>query len=128
MNDAMALGEDAPRRLPKPDFKPLPVKSSSKKDRHTKPSHRPQPPAADLPEVTFRAIAEQHAADHNLVFVPTGKSHPGTGKPLFKVSKSVDGRGGITVYVGEDAVYAMVQDGVFRAILLDDMVKMAGGG
>ncbi len=127
MNDAMALGEDAPERLAKPDFKPLPVRlSANGKDKQAKSSRRAKPSSTEQQDITFRAIAEQHAADHNLIFVPTGASHPGTGKPLFKVSKSVDGRGGVTVYVGEDAVYAMVQDGVFRAVLLDDMVKMAG--
>ncbi len=125
MNDAMALGADAPAMLRKPDFKPLPSgsKASIKKSTSRKQVVGNDP---DQPEVTFRAIAEKHAADHNLLFVPTGSSHPATGKPLFKVSKSLDGRGGVTVYVGEDAVYAMVSEGVFRAVLLDDMVRMAG--
>jgi tuftelin-interacting protein 11 len=127
MNDAMALGEDAPQRLVKPVFMPLPVKSSANgKDKQSKSVPRSKPSTTEQQDITFRAIAEQHAADHNLIFVPTGASHLGTGKPLFRVSKSVDGRGGLTVYVGEDAVYAMMQDGTFRAVLLDDMVKMAG--
>ncbi|KAI5454841.1 hypothetical protein NCC49_002123 [Naganishia albida] len=122
MNEAMSLGSDAPSRLAKPDFKPLPDKQS----RATKSkSSRPAVAPADQPEITFRTIAEQHAAEHNLLFVPTGKSHSATGKQLFKVSKNFDGKGGVTVYVGEDAVYALMEDGAFRPVLLDDMVKMA---
>lgn len=127
MNEAVTLGDAAPSRLAKPDFKPIPSRRSkeSSSSRTVKPSPAPH---VDENEISFKTIAEEHAAEHNLIFVPTGKSHPGTGKPLFKVSKNVDGRGGVTVYVGEDAVYAMMDDGRYRAVLLDDMVKMAGGG
>jgi tuftelin-interacting protein 11 len=122
MNEAMSLGAEAPTKLAKPDFKPLP----DKKSRTSKPkSSRSVVALPDQPEVTFRTIAEQHAAEHNLLFVPTGKSHSATGKQLFKVSKNFDGKGGVTVYVGDDAVYAMMEDGAFRAVLLNDMVKMA---
>jgi tuftelin-interacting protein 11 len=122
MNEAMSLGSDAPAKLAKPDFNPLPDKKTRDSRVKTGRSTAAQP---DQPEITFRTIAEQHAADHNLLFVPTGKSHSATGKQLFKVSKNFDGKGGITVYVGEDAVYAMMEDGAFRPVLLDDMVKMA---
>lgn len=122
MNEAMSLGSEAPKRLAKPDLKSMPDKKSRPAKSTT---GRTTAIASDQPEITFRSIAEQHAASHNLLFVPTGKSHSATGKQLFKVSKSFDGKGGITVYVGEDAVYAMMEDGTFRPVLLDDMVKMA---
>jgi tuftelin-interacting protein 11 len=122
MNEAMSLGSEAPKKLAKPDLKSLP----DKKARTTKSSAgRTTAAQPDQPEITFRSIAEQHAANHNLLFVPTGKSHSATGKQLFKISRSFDGKGGITVYVGDDAVYAMMEDGSFRPVLLDDMVKMA---
>lgn len=122
MNEAMSLGSEASTKLAKPDLKSLP----DKKARNTKSTTgRSKAAPADQPEITFRSIAEQHAANHNLLFVPTGKSHSATGKQLFKVSKNFDGKGGITVYVGDDAVYAMREDGTFRPVLLDDMVKMA---
>jgi tuftelin-interacting protein 11 len=125
MNDAMILGADAPNRLVKPTFVPLPDKKSS--DKKSKLSSRGRTAAFAQPtesEVTFRSIAEQYAADRNLLFIPTGRSHTTTGKQLFKVAPGLDARG-VTVYVGDDAVYAQVKDGSFRAVLLDDMVKMA---
>lgn len=127
MSEAMTLGSDAPHRLHKPVFKPLPAKSSADKAAKESSRRRPAvgPQAATEDEVTFRSIAESYASERNLLFLPTGKSHTATGKQLFKVSKTLDGRGA-TVYVGADAVYAQVEDGSFRAVLLDDMVKMAG--
>ncbi|KAJ9124319.1 hypothetical protein QFC22_001119 [Naganishia vaughanmartiniae] len=122
MNEAMSLGPEAPAKLAKPEFKPLQDKKSRDKKGKDVRTKTTQP---DQPEITFRSIAEQHAVEHNLLFIPTGKSHSATGKQLFKISKNPDGRGGITVYIGDDAVYAMGEDGSFRPVLLDDMVKMA---
>ncbi len=62
-------------------------------------------------------------AEHDLVLLPVGRSHD-NGKPLFRVSKGVDGKSGVTVYVGDDAVFALGDDG-YRAVSLDDLVKRA---
>lgn len=122
----MALGVNAPNRLQKPVFVPLSgQKAIDKKSKLSKTARTKPLNAVTDQEVTFRSIAENYASEHNLLFIPTGRSHAGTGKQLFKVAKGLDGRG-VTVYVGEDAVYAQVQDDTFRAVLLDDMVKMAG--
>jgi tuftelin-interacting protein 11 len=46
--------------------------------------------------------------------------------PLFRVSLTVDGKGGILVYIQDDAVWAPVAaDGGYRAISLEDMVSRA---
>ncbi|WVQ93333.1 hypothetical protein IAU59_000401 [Kwoniella sp. CBS 9459] len=128
MNEAMRLGSEAPSRLSKPVFEPLPPSKSVKSSQSTsarKPIANVRA-AEDAPDITFRSIAEDYAAQRDLIFLPIGKSHQQTGKPLFKVSKGVDGRGGVTVYVGEAAVFAQVEDGSFRAVSLEDMVKRAG--
>jgi tuftelin-interacting protein 11 len=125
MNDAMTLGTDAPTLLQKPKF--IPLLDRKIPEKKSKTASRQRNSAFAQPsdgEVTFKSIAEQYAADRNLLFIPTGRSHATTGKQLFKVAKGLDARG-VTVYVGEDAVYAQSQDGTFRAVLLDDMVKMA---
>jgi tuftelin-interacting protein 11 len=123
MNDAMQLGASAPEHLRRPTFKPLkPTKS-----RETPKVAVPLPRAApEEEEFTFRTLAEDYAAQRDLVFVPLGKSHAETGKPLFRVAKGVDGKGGVTVYVGDDAVFALVEDGSYRAVTLDDMARRAG--
>ena len=122
MQDAMRLGSEAPTKLRKPVYEP--PKTSSVKSKITRPAAVPK---ADntATDITFRSLAEDVAAQNDLVFFPVGRSHDQTGKPLFKVSKSADGRGGLTVYVGTDAVFAQTEDGTFKAVSLDDMVKRA---
>jgi tuftelin-interacting protein 11 len=123
MHDAMRLGTDAPTKLRKPVFVPLlPSKSSSKTTQLATPRRVEAPVTTDI---TFRSLAEDYATQNDLIFLPVGRSHDKTGKPLFKVCKSVTGRGGVTVYVGENAVFAQVEDGTFKAVSLDDMVKRA---
>ncbi|WVQ75429.1 hypothetical protein IAR50_005054 [Cryptococcus sp. DSM 104548] len=125
MGEAVSLGADAPSRLQKPVFKPLPHKSS-KASKTVKAKPAPAVAGANVvPDITFRSIAEDYAVQNDLIFMPVGRSHDKTGKPLFKVCKGVDGRGGVTVYVGENAVFAHMEDGEYRAVSLEDMVKRA---
>lgn len=130
MNQAVEFGSTAPQNLRKPVFQPLPPKkSSSSKSRSKSSRSTPIPSAAptqpEVAEITFRSLAEDYAAQHDLIFMPLGRSDAKTGKPLFKVSKGVDGRKGVTVYVGESAVFVQGDGGEFRATTLDDMVKRA---
>ncbi|ORX39009.1 GC-rich sequence DNA-binding factor-like protein-domain-containing protein [Kockovaella imperatae] len=126
MDQASQLGVETPSKLAKPVFTPLPPKTSSSsrsKSKHTAISAAPQP-TMDM-EITFRSLAEDYATQNDLIFVPLGKSNASTGKPLFRVAKNVTGKGGITIYVGENAVFAQGDDGTFRAVSLEDMVKRA---
>ncbi|WVQ81525.1 hypothetical protein IAT38_003649 [Cryptococcus sp. DSM 104549] len=129
MEEAVNLGPEAPSKLQKPVFQPLPPKSSSSKSSKSSRSGtsapKPGPGAAPPGEITFRALAEEYATQNDLIFLPLGRSHATTGKPLFKVSKGVDGRGGVTVYVGDNAVFALGEGGEWRAVSLEDMVKRA---
>ncbi|KAK6904434.1 hypothetical protein I204_06962 [Kwoniella mangroviensis CBS 8886] len=131
MDQAIRLGNDAPHKLVKPDFKPLPPSSkttSSKSSKHKNTFQEIKRPLVEsIPtEITFRSIAEDFASQHDLIFLPIGKSHDKTGKPLFRISKNVDGRGGVTGYIGDNAVFAQGEDGDFRAVSLEDMIKRAG--
>ncbi|WWD21052.1 hypothetical protein CI109_105533 [Kwoniella shandongensis] len=129
MNEAMRLGSEAPTKLKKPVFEPLPPSKSSKSSKSSTTSRRPieVTSAGAAPEITFRNIAEDYATQNDLIILPVGRSHSQTGKPLFKICKNVDGRGGVTIYVGENAVFAQMEDGAFRAMSLEDMVKKASG-
>ena len=123
MNEAMQLGNDAPARLRRPVFQSLPTKRPAAKSIHRSLAPKQTIPAES--DITFRSIAEDFAAQHDLLFLPAGRSHDKTGKPLFKVTKNVDGRGGATVYVGDSAVYVQVEDGAFKAVSVQDMVQKA---
>ena len=127
MNKAIELGPDAPTQLPRPDFRAEQILAS--------PAKNSTPKALSLPsarkhEITFRSIVEEYIAEHNLLLLPTGKAHEKSRMPLFRISPTADGKGGILVYILDDAVWASTE-GVggpgedYRAIALDDMVQRA---
>lgn len=121
MNKALELGPDAPTRLPRPDHAvplapatPVPTLKGKEKARPVR-----------TQEITFRDIVEDFASSHNLLFIPTGKAHEQSRMPLYRVSMSADGKGGILVYILDDAVWAPDASGEYRAISLEDMVLRA---
>jgi tuftelin-interacting protein 11 len=125
MNMAIELGSDAPTKLPRPDHQrhrsqtPTPIEA-------VKGGTKKKPPAR-VQEITFRSIVEDFAAKHNLMFLPTGRVHERSRMPLFRVSPTADGKGGILVYIFDDAVWA-ADDGEYRAITLENMVLRATKG
>ncbi|KAK0501366.1 GC-rich sequence DNA-binding factor-like protein-domain-containing protein [Armillaria luteobubalina] len=127
MNKALELGPDAPTRLPKPDF--LAAAASHTPSRNGTSKTQPRS-SARTQEITFRSIVEEFAASHNLLFLPTGRAHEKSRMPLFRVSPSADGKGGLLVYILDDAVWAATE-GVgsttedYVAISLDAMVLRA---
>ncbi|KAJ7180967.1 GC-rich sequence DNA-binding factor-like protein-domain-containing protein [Mycena filopes] len=125
MNKAIELGPDAPTRLVRPDYRAEQAVASGSAPSTPKRNGPPRP-AARTQEITFRSIVEDFAASHNLLFIPTGRAHELSRMPLFRVSLTADGKGGILVYILDDAVWAPVaEDGTYRAISLEDMVVRA---
>jgi len=128
MNHAADLGPDAPKKLPKPDHK---RRLETQRTSSGLPGTKKEAPQRALPsrmqEITFRSIAEEYAASHNLLFMPAGKVHEKSRLPLFRVAKTVDGKGGLLVYLLDDAVWASDGD-EYRAITLEDMVLRAARG
>ncbi|GAA5836279.1 hypothetical protein JCM9279_002246, partial [Rhodotorula babjevae] len=136
MNQAMALGDDAKYRLKKPDFSAKHDRSSAPSSSSTpKASSRAPPPRAPLTanaaedpdDITFRSVVEELAAAANLVFLPTGKVTP-QGQVTFRVSRGVDGKGGVTVYLEDDVVWLLEKGGEYSPVSVEDMVKRASGG
>ncbi|PPQ73235.1 hypothetical protein CVT26_015038 [Gymnopilus dilepis] len=129
MNKAIELGPEAATKLAKPDF--LGEISAPSSPRPTKVAEKVFKPSARTHEITFRSIVEEFAAAHNLLFIPVGKAHERSRMPLFRVSRTADGRKGLLVYILDDAVWAPKVDGAnvegeeFKAISLEDMVLRA---
>jgi tuftelin-interacting protein 11 len=127
MNTALELGPDAPTKLPRPDHsRNSPAPSATAKGR-TAAAAAKNPPAR-LQEITFRSIVEDFAATHNLMFLPSGRVHERSRMPLFRVSTTADGKGGVLVYILDDAVWAPDERGEYRAIALENMVLRATKG
>ncbi|OBZ73835.1 Tuftelin-interacting protein 11 [Grifola frondosa] len=120
MNKAIELGPDAATRLPRPDhltYLSPPLTPGAK------PSV-PKTHPVRTQEITFRSIVEDYASSHNLLLMPIGRVHELSRMPLFRVSLTADGKGGLLVYIQDDAVWA--SDGEeYRAISLEDMVSRA---
>ena len=121
MNMAIELGPDAPTKLSRPEHHrnatPTPAVTAAAKN-----------VPARVQEITFRSIVEDFAATHNLMFLPAGRVHERSRMPLFRVSPTADGRGGILIYVLDDAVWAPDEYGEYRAITLEDMALRATKG
>lgn len=121
MNKAIELGPDAPSRLPRPDYLAEPQAPLSPKRNGT---NGAKTYATPVQEVTFRSVVEDFAASHNLLFVPTGRAHEKSRMPLYRVSQTADGKGGLLVYILDDAIWAPDGDD-YRPITPQDMVLRA---
>ncbi|KIJ22411.1 hypothetical protein M422DRAFT_277169 [Sphaerobolus stellatus SS14] len=125
MNKALELGSEAATKLPRPERgHGTPSMPSGSRQGTPAASSKPRPTPSRATEITFRSIVEEYAAAHDLLFIPTGRAHEKSRMPLFRVSKNVDGKGGLLVYILDDAVWAVEGDD-FRAISLEDMVVRA---
>ncbi|KAI0286095.1 GC-rich sequence DNA-binding factor-like protein-domain-containing protein [Russula aff. rugulosa BPL654] len=125
MNMAIELGPDAPKKLPRPDSRNSPAPSGTAKGTATAAAKNLP---ARLQEITFRSIVEDFAATHNLMFLPSGRVHERSRMPLFRVSPTADGKGGVLVYILDDAVWAPNESGEYQAITLENMVLCATKG
>ena len=121
MNKAIELGPKATTDLPRPDHRPTPP---SPKPLATSRQSTPKPRPSRTQEITFKSIVEDYASSHNLLFIPTGRAHEKSRMPLFRVSQTADGKGGLLVYIMDDAVWAPDGD-LYRAISLENMVLRA---
>ena len=109
---------DVSCRLKRPDTSIVTTSKSTKSTKSTKATYQARPA-----EVTFRSIVEEFAARSNLVFLATGKAHE-KGYPLFRVSASVDGKSGLTVYLDGDVVWVS-EKGEWHPVSVEEMVAKA---
>lgn len=128
MNSAYELGPDAPARLQRPDFR-AEVLGSLQGTQAPKMAKQ-RPTAARAHEITFKEIVEEFVASHNLLFIPAGRVHERSRMPLYRISSTADGKGGVLIYIQDDAVWMQSKEdkGDWRAIPLEEMVLRATTG
>jgi tuftelin-interacting protein 11 len=103
VHTALDLGDRAKTELPLPRAvgdtsapeSPLPSKSKE-----------PPPVRKEVEEATFRDVVESWCGDENLLLIPLRKAHDITGTPLFRITASAAGQGGVVVYIKGDVLYA----------------------
>lgn len=85
--------------------------------------------------LSFKDVVEAWCAEEDLTVVPLREAHTGTGLPLFRVSASATGKGGVVVYFKGDVVWAAQRrkggvggEAVFEPVGLgDELVARAEG-
>lgn len=68
------------------------------------PTTRPKPKLPE--EIAFKDILESWCAEQGLIMLPLREAHPQTGQPLFRITASATGRGGVVVFLQGDVVWA----------------------
>ena len=65
----------------------------------------PAPPTQQDEPLSFKDLTESWCAENDLTLLPLREAHPGTGAPLFRISASATGKGGVVVYFRGDLVW-----------------------
>ena len=83
-----------------------------------------------ITESTYKDVVEAWCAEQDLTMLPLREAHAGTGAPLFRISASATGRGGVVVYLWNDTVMAQKKGDkeVFQPYQLDDELMMRAEG
>ncbi|WEW60740.1 hypothetical protein PRK78_006227 [Emydomyces testavorans] len=113
MNLALDLGDKAKTELPPPRSSKEQQRDLQKQihGRHhhipKEPAPKPAPPRpARIEEPTFRDVVEEWCADEGLLMIPLREAHVQSGLPLFRITASANGKGGVLVYLKGDVVWA----------------------
>jgi tuftelin-interacting protein 11 len=107
--------------------RPIAKEVGRKLDAQTAAASRPR--EVDLTP-DFRDIVEAWCAEHDLTLVPLREAHPQTGAPLFRITASATGRGGVVVFLKGDVVWAQRKRDrtLFEPVGLEDtLVERAEG-
>ena len=91
------------------------------------PKEPPKPKVREIRETTFREVLEEFCAEKNLLYIPLRTTDPTTGKALFRITASADGKGGVTGYLGEgDVLYLQTtRQGPYEPVSIDKVVVLA---
>ena len=111
INAALDLGDKAATDLP------APAKTSKEEARRAHPRvaapETPLPATGTVPEaqeVSFRHQVEDWCMARDLQFIAE-KSQLEAGGPVYRITASVSGKGGVLIYLKNDAVYAQIKRG-----------------
>lgn len=87
--------------------------------------------AARVLESSFKSIVEEYAAEHELLFMPTGKVHERSRVPMYRVTARMDGKGGVVVYILDDMIWVVEggsESGDVEGVGLEELVLLARKG
>lgn len=124
------LDQDIPlSKLPPPaagPARPIAQEMAKKLDAPPIKSHQRQPQEM----ADFKDIVESWCAEEDLTLVPLREAHPQSGVPLFRITASATGKGGVIVYFKGEVVWAQRKGDrtAYDPIGLDDkLIQRAEG-
>ncbi|KAK9478397.1 GC-rich sequence DNA-binding factor-like protein-domain-containing protein [Lipomyces japonicus] len=77
---------------------------------------------------TFKDVIEDYCLDHNLLFIPLRKAHEILGHPLYRISESASGKGGILCYFESEILWAQIRienDWSWEPIGIEEIEQLA---
>lgn len=108
MDLALQLGDRAAAELPRPTARAaLPTREDkvAKAAATAAASIEPRPKAPAVEEVGFKDILEGWCMEQGLIMLPLREAHPQNGQPLFRITASATGKGGVVAFVQGDVVW-----------------------
>ncbi|KIW02039.1 uncharacterized protein PV09_06541 [Verruconis gallopava] len=105
MNQAIDLGDDAISQLPPPAAGPSKPIASALRSKEVETPVKARTQAQEV-EATFKDVVEEWCEQEGLMLIPLREAHDITGLPLFRITASASGKGGVVVYLKGDVVWA----------------------
>lgn len=131
MSRAMEMGQDR-RRLPLPDLKQTHAAANLPMKAATIGNVDVRAPLASTQEdtaSTFRQIVEESMMEADLIMQSLNRKEMRSGMPLYRVSRHLDGKGGVTLYLEEDVIFVEKRGEnattTYEPVSLRDLVKLA---
>jgi tuftelin-interacting protein 11 len=126
MNTALDLGDRVGEQLPRPHAGPRrpPAGPDVKTTVEKKATSRKV-----VAEQTYEGIVEDWCTENDLLFMALREAHASTGQPLYRITASATGRGGVIVYFQGDIMFAQGRKdrSVWEPLALEDLAGRAEG-
>ncbi|KAK7544259.1 G-patch domain-containing protein [Phyllosticta citribraziliensis] len=106
MNQALDLGDAAKDALPQPEVADLAAEAAEEKKPDFSASTASRA-AAEEDATTFKDVVEDWCGENDLLLIPLREADKRTGLPLFRITASASGRGGVVAYIKGDIVWAI---------------------
>ncbi len=127
MELALELGDRAPKELPAPV-----LRVAEDFTKHIN-GHKAGKAEKNVPvveeDMSFKDQVDQWCISENLLMIPMREAHATTGLPVFRITASATGKGGVLIYLKGDVVWAQnrTRDAWHPIGLDDSLVERAEG-
>jgi len=106
INQALDLGDRAKTELPPPIAGPVrPIQPAVPTTHLAGNGAGATLLTAQHQEASFKDVVDDWCVEQGLIMVPLREAHPQTGLPLFRITASVNGKGGVLVYLKGDVLW-----------------------